>query len=175
MDYYNARLADRENSSLRQEVLADGKIQTISGTGEASVADIALLDEQGERCEIHDVGRPVTLQVKVAVHAPIPRLVLGYMIKDRLGQVMYGTNTHIKALPQDDAAAGETFTYRFSFPLNLGPGTYSVATALVSSDTHLLNNYEWRDLALVFTITNITREHFAGCAWLNPVIQIDRS
>jgi len=174
MDYYNARLAERENSTLRQEPQASGKIQTISGTGEASVADIALLDERGERCEIHDVGKPVTLQVKVAVHAPIPRLVLGYMIKDRLGQVMYGTNTHIKALPREHVKAGETLTYRFSFPLNLGPGTYSVATALVSSDTHLVNNYEWRDLALVFTITNISREHFAGCVWLDPEIQIER-
>lgn len=174
MDYYNARLAERENITIRQTVLADGKTQTSSGTGEATVADIALLDERGDQCEILDVGSAVTLQVKVMVNAPIPRLVLGYMIKDRLGQVMYGTNTHIRSLPLEDVRTGELITYNFAFPLNLGVGSYSVATALVSSDTHFINNYEWRDLALVFTITNITRDHFAGCVWLNPSIQIER-
>ena len=174
MDFYNALIAEREGSTVRQKVLSDGKIQTISGTGEATVADIALLNEHGERCELIDVGSPVTLQVKAAIHSPIPRLVLGYMIKDRLGQVIYGTNTHIKSLPLVDVKAGETIVYGFSFPLNLGPGSYSVATALVSSDTHMDNNYEWRDLALVFTVSNVTRQHFAGCVWLDPTIRIER-
>jgi lipopolysaccharide transport system ATP-binding protein len=175
MDYYNARLAERENITIRQTILADGKIQTSSGTGEATVADIALIDAHGERCEVLDVGSPITLQVKVMVNAPIPRLVLGYMIKDRLGQVMYGTNTHIKSLPLEDVKSGESITYNFAFPLNLGPGSYSVATALVSSDTHLTNNYEWRDLALLFTVANVTREHFAGCVWLDPTTRIERN
>jgi lipopolysaccharide transport system ATP-binding protein len=96
------------------------------------------------------------------------------MIKDRLGQQMYGTNTHLKELPLDDVTPGEEITYRFAFPMNLGPGTYSVATALVSSDTHLVNNYEWRDLALVFTVANMDHAHFVGCAWLDPSIEIQR-
>lgn len=175
MDYYNARLAERENITIRQTVLEDGKVQTSSGTGEATVADIALLDERGERCEVLDVGSLVTLQVKVLINHLIPRLVLGYMIKDRLGQVMYGTNTHIKSLPIDGAKSGELITYKFAFPLNLGPGSYSVATALVSSDNHLTNNYEWRDLALLFTVANISSEHFAGCVWLDPITSIERN
>lgn len=175
MDYYNAMIAERENVTVRLKEIADGKVQTVSGTGEATVADIALLDENGERVEVVDVGSPVTLEVKVKVNAPIPRMVLGYMIKDRLGQAMYGTNTHLKALPLDDVAAGEEVVYRFAFPMNLGPGTYSVATAIVSTDTHLVNNYEWRDLALVFTVMNMRRPHFEGSAWLDPAIDIQRT
>src|SRR6476661_809445 len=49
MDYYNALIAERENATVRQQETAEGKLQTISGTGEATVADIALLDEAGER------------------------------------------------------------------------------------------------------------------------------
>jgi lipopolysaccharide transport system ATP-binding protein len=175
MDYYNAMIAERENSTLRLAERADGKVQTISGTGEAQVADIVLLDEQGEALEVVDVGAMVTLQVTVAVHAPIPRMVLGYMIKDRLGQTMYGTNTHLKELPLADVEPGQQVVYRFRFPLNLGAGSYSVATAIVSSATHLVNNYEWRDLALVFTVVNMRRPHFEGSAWLDPAIEIIRS
>ncbi|WP_296944473.1 ABC transporter ATP-binding protein [uncultured Massilia sp.] len=175
MDYYNAMIAERENDgTVRQLADGEGRTQTVSGTGEATVADIALLDEAGQRVEVVDVGSPVTLEVKIAVRAPIPRMVLGYMIKDRLGQPMYGTNTHLKELPLDDVRPGEEITYRFRFPVNLGPGTYSVATAIVSTDTHLVNNYEWRDLALVFTVMNMRRPHFEGTAWLDPVIDIHR-
>lgn len=175
MDYYNAMIAERENETVRLNETADGKVQTISGTGEATVSDIALLDEAGARVEVVDVGAAVTLEVKVRTNAPIPRMVLGYMIKDRLGQPMYGTNTHLKQLPLEDVAAGEEVVYRFAFPMNLGPGTYSVATAIVSTETHLVNNYEWRDLALVFTVMNMRRPHFEGSAWLDPAIDIQRT
>lgn len=175
MDYYNAMIADRENETLRLNTTENGKVQTISGTGEASVADIALLDEGGQRAEVLDVGTAVTLEIRIQVSAPIPRMVLGYMIKDRLGQPMYGTNTHLKGLPLENVAVGEEVVYRFAFPLNLGPGTYSIATAIVSTETHLVNNYEWRDLALVFTVVNMRRPHFEGSAWLDPVIDIQRT
>jgi lipopolysaccharide transport system ATP-binding protein len=174
MDFYNALIAERENATVRLNATPEGKVQTVSGTGEATVSDIALLDETGQRVEVVDVGSPVTLEVKVAAKAHIPRMVLGYMIKDRLGQPMYGTNTHLKELPLEDIGAGEEVTYRFRFPMNLGPGTYSVATAIVSTETHLVNNYEWRDLALVFTVMNMHRPHFEGSAWLDPVIDIHR-
>ncbi|HJW56688.1 MAG TPA: ABC transporter ATP-binding protein [Burkholderiaceae bacterium] len=174
MDYYNAMLAERENQSVRQEKRDDGKVQTISGTGEATVSQIALLNAEGAAQEVFDVGMPVALEVTVTSHAPIPRLILGYMIKDRLGQPVYGTNTDLKKEPLYNIRPGERIVYRFHFPLNLGPGTYSIATALESTDTHLVDNYEWRDLALVFSVANLTRQHFVGCAWIDPAISISR-
>jgi lipopolysaccharide transport system ATP-binding protein len=56
--------------------------------------------------------------------------------------------------------------------MRLGTGTYSVSTALVSNDTHLTNNYEWRDLALIFTVNNFKQPYFIGTAWLPPEIEI---
>jgi lipopolysaccharide transport system ATP-binding protein len=174
MDFYNAMIADRENSTVRQYTSKQGKVQTVSGTGEATVSDIALLDEKGNRVETVDVGSALTLTVSVRASADIPRLVLGYMIKDRLGQPMFGTNTALKNLIEPDVKSGEEIVYRFRFPMHLGPGTYSIATALSSSDTHLVNNYEWRDLAMVFTVVNMSKESFAGCAWLDPQVEIER-
>jgi len=124
--------------------------------------------------EVVDVGQAVRLQVEVTANADIQRLVLGYGIKDRLGQVIYGTNTHHTQQPLLDVKKGDRYLFEIAFPANLGPGTYSIQTALVSSDTHLLNNYEWRDLALVFSVVNMNKPYFAGCAWLDPVIEITR-
>lgn len=174
MDFYNALIAERENSTVVQKVLDDGQVQTTSGTGEASVASICLRNALGEAIEVVAVGTGVTLCVVVQVHAPLPRLVLGYMIKDRLGQAMYGTNTHHMELPLFDLQAGEVAEFRFAFSANLGPGSYSVTTALTSNDNHLANNYEWRDLALMFTVANISGRTFVGCNWLEPVIEVVR-
>jgi lipopolysaccharide transport system ATP-binding protein len=175
MDYYNALLADHQNQLVKQEVRDDGKVQTVSGSGEASVTAIALVDEAGRPLAVVDVGQPVRLRIEVTAHATLDRLVLGYGIKDRLGQVIYGTNTHLKQQPLLNVAAGDRYLFDIAFPANLGPGTYSVQTALVSSDTHLSNNYEWRDLALVFNVVNINKPHFAGCAWMDPRIEISRA
>lgn len=168
MDFYNALIAVRENSTVVQKKTENGRVQTTSGTNEAVVVEILLLNESGIAVEMVNVGETVTLCIKVQTNAPVPRLVLGYLIKDRLGQPMYGTNTHHTNIPLHDMQAGDLAEYRFTFPINLGPGDYSIATALTDSDTHLSNNYEWRDLALLFTVVNINQTAFAGCVWLKP-------
>jgi lipopolysaccharide transport system ATP-binding protein len=174
MDYYNAMLADHQNQTVRQEVKEDGKVQTISGTGEATVIDIAMLDDKGRKIEVVDVGQKVILRVVVETLAFVERLVLGYGVKDRLGQVIYGPNTHLKEQPLVNVPANSRLQYDIEFPAIFGPGPYSVQTALVSSDTHLVNNYEWRDLALVFSVVNMSKPHFAGIAWIDPEIRIQK-
>ena len=172
MDYYNALLSDRNGQNVVQELRDDNRVVTISGTGEATIDDVALFNGRGERVNMIDVGASVSLLVKISVHAPIPRIVIGYMIKDRFGQAMFGTNTHLKDKPLTNLLPGQKIAYRFTFPMNLGPGNYSVAVALTSTESHLTNNFEWRDLALVFNVVNITHTEFAGCAWLDPQIVV---
>lgn len=174
MDYYNALLANHQKQSVQQVAQQSGKIQTISGTGEAVVSGIGLIDGFGHSVEFVDVGQSVQLCIEVQALSPIKRLILGYAIKDRLGQVIYGTNTELKQMPLTEVAAGSRYIFNIHFCANLGPGTYSVQTALVSSDTHLVNNYEWRELALVFEVVNVNKPKFAGCAWIDPQIEISR-
>ena len=174
IDFYNAMLAERENSTVRTRTTESGKVQTMSGTGEAVVESIGLYDEGGQPIELANVGQPVELRVRVAVREAIPRLVLGYAIKDRLGQYVYGTNTHHTHQAIVGCRAGDEHEFRIRFEANLGPGSYSVSTALVSTDTHLVNNYEWRELALVFHVTNLDKPVFVGAAWVPPRIEIER-
>lgn len=173
MDYYNALIAKKEHSRVEIRELKNGKTQTISGTGDARVIDVVLLNTEKEVIEFANVGETVTLSIKVRAENNLPKLVLGYIIKDRLGQTMYGTNTWHTEQVVHDVHRGSTLRYDIEFPINLGPGTYSVSTALVSTDTHLVDNYEWRDLACVFSVVNIDKTHFGGSAWLHPIITIN--
>lgn len=168
MDYYNALLAEREGQTVQQRVTESGQVQTISGTGEASVADIALLNHKGERVEVINVGEPVTLLIDVEAREHISKLILGYMIKDRLGQPIFGTNTQFLKCVENDLRPGDKLTYHFSFDANMGEGSYSVATAIANSESHLSRNYEWRDLALVFQVANMTRIAFVGSNFMQP-------
>jgi lipopolysaccharide transport system ATP-binding protein len=172
MDYYNALIAERESASLVVSKHASGREQVVSGTREAIVESIALLNEAGAQIEVVDVGQPVVLRVGVRANADIARLVLGYMIKDRLGQAVFGTNTHYTGQAIEGLTSGDYVEYSVRFVATLGPGGYSIATALVSSETHLVNNYEWRELALTFTVNNMSRPGFVGISWIPPLIEI---
>lgn len=172
MDYYNAMLAEKVNQTVRQHETADGKLQTISGSGEATVEDIALLNENGERIEVVNVGQPVQFRIVVKTTAELPELVLGYMIKDRLGQPIFGTNTHHLKQALITVPRGKSVTFTFKFNANLGCGTYSVAVALHTADSHIANNYEWRDLALVFNVVSLDKAAFVGVTWLPPTLSI---
>ncbi len=175
MDFYNASLANHQTQTIKQVTLEDGRVQTTSGGFEATVQSIRLLDEQNQGLEVVDVGQTVRLVIEVAVHQDIPRLIFGYGIKDRFGRVIFGTNTAILKQPIDNAKAGQTYQIIVCFVANLGMGNYSIQTALTSTDTHLANNYEWRELALVFTVMNSEKPYFEGTNWMNPAVRITLS
>ena len=99
---------------------------------------------------------------------------LGYVIKDRLGQSVYGTNTHHLQQALTAVARGTEVTYRFEFSANLGVGSYSVSVAAHTADTHITNSFEWRDLALVFNVVNVNKANFVGVTWLPPKVECIR-
>lgn len=175
MDYYNAMLAQREGQIVRQEMLANGQVQTISGTGEAGILNVRLLDAKGRSLEVAEVGQPVVLEVQTEIRQDIERLILGFMIKDRLGQAIYGINTHRLDKAVTDLSAGERVTFRFAFDMRLGKGSYSVALSLSRLDSHLDRNFEWRDYGLIFHVINNRQEDFVGCSWLQAQTDITRS
>jgi lipopolysaccharide transport system ATP-binding protein len=174
MDYYNAMIAEKENNLIRTVELESGKLQTVSGTGEAAVAEIGLYRPSGEKVEFVHVGEPLELRVAVQISRDVPKLVLGYQIKDRLGQDMFGTNTYHTGQVLEEVKAGERYEFRAKFNMTLGPGAYSVSTALVSTDTHLVDNYEWRDLALVFTVVNVDKTYFVGMSWMPSEMHVEK-
>lgn len=173
-DYYNAIIAEKENSTVEVKLLDNGKFQTISGTGEARVQDIAIYNSKGRQADYIAVGEAVELRVNVQVFEDVEDLVLGYGIKDRFGQVMYGMNTWHSKQVVKHARQGEVVNFVLVFTANLGVGTYSVQTALTNSHTHLERNYEWRDIALVFDVVNIDKMHFAGCCWIEPTVAVEK-
>ncbi|MEO8740568.1 MAG: ABC transporter ATP-binding protein [Casimicrobiaceae bacterium] len=178
VDYYNALIARKETehaARVDQERRADGWLRTRSGSGEATLAEFTLTDAQsGQAVKSARVGQPLLLTARVSVHKAIPELVLGYMLRDRMGHVVWGTNTWHTGQVVTDLSDGQSVEFRLPFTCTLGPGSYSFSPALVSSDTHLVNNYEWTDNALVFDVINADRRYFIGSNWLDAAFEIRR-
>jgi len=172
MDFYNGMIATQEKSAVVQVRADDGRPQTQSGSGEASIVSVRLLDMSGRELKTARVGERVRLEICAAVYCSLPRLVAGYMIKDCFGQTVFGTNTYHLGQVLQNLEPGSQVTYEFDFAANLGAGSYSLAVALTDSDSHLSANYQWRDLALVFKVINAEQAIFSGCSWIPPEIRI---
>lgn len=177
VDYYNAMVAKKENDNflIEQHRAPEGWLRTRSGTGDARVSSLGMYDsESGELIQVAKVGQRVELRLEAQVNADLPRLVLGYMIRDKQGHVVWGTNTWHTNQVEADLSAGAIVTYRFQFTCTFGPGSYSVSPALVSSDTHLQDNYEWTDNMLVFDVVNLSRDYFIGSNCLDGNFTVSR-
>jgi len=172
MNFYNAMIAEREKEDITQEEFNNGKTQTTSGTGEVKTEDIGLYNCEDQRIENVRVGESVILKVRIRVVEKIKTLVLGYVIKDRLGQDMYGTNTWYTKQVINNLQIGDRYQFNIKYKANLGIGSYSVSIALHEQNTHISANYYWQDLALVFNVINTKEVQFVGNNWMEPEIKI---
>ena len=120
-----------------------------------------------------NVGSVVDLRIRVRAHRDIPRLVLGYMIKDRLGQTIFGTNTFHTDQILENVSAGDLVTFTARFDMNLGPGGYrsrrpwSARKPIWSTIT---NGATWRCSS---PSANQDKALFVGTTWAPPSIRID--
>lgn len=174
MDYYSALLADRAGNAIQQTISEEQKVRTESGTFEAQIVEVSILNQAGQVIEVVPVGELITLQIRVLVNEDIEGLVLGFGIKDRLGQVVFGTNTFHTGQRIDTAKKGDVFVFNTEFVANLGIGSYSIQCALVRNDSHLDVNYHWIDRAKVFEMINFDKDQFVGSAWYPVVIDIEQ-
>ena len=166
IDYYNGLLGEKENPNVKTMQVGAGTA-TESGSGDVQVRSISLLNALGEPVEYVSVGEPVTLVVEAEALSDVDSLVFGYMIRDRLGQAMFGTNTALTDQAISAVRAGAKVEFRASFDVVLGVGSYSVSVALTKTETHIGGNYQWLDMAMVFTVANTSKDRFVGLAWLN--------
>lgn len=122
------------------------------GLGGARITGGWLMDE--ERRPLHWVvgGEPVVVRVQVhclqALHSPI----VGFVIKDRTGQAVFGDNTYLSYLGAPVAcAAGQQLQAEFCFDMPRMPvGNYAIDLALADGSQHDHVQHHWMQDALHF-------------------------
>jgi lipopolysaccharide transport system ATP-binding protein len=153
LDYYNAMIAvKRADSEIVQTERETGVRMTRSGSGSARIASVELRTG-GDLVRAIRSGESVSLEVSIDVNDDLPELTVGMLIRDRLGNDVFGTNTLHLGESLQNVRAGRHLTAEFEFSeLRLGVGNYSVTIALHAGHSHVTTNYDWWDRVLAFQV-----------------------
>ena len=168
LDYYNALIAvQRADHEIRQAKTASGSVVTRSGDARASIDRVEMLIG-GKPAHACRSGEPVTIRLTIHARSSLPHLTAGILLRDRLGNDVFGTNTYHLGASRVGVGADERSTVEFNFlRLDLGLGSYSVSAALHTRDTHVAANFDWWDRALVFQVVPGTRPMSVGVVALD--------
>jgi lipopolysaccharide transport system ATP-binding protein len=153
LDYYNALIAkQRADYEIRQNRSPAGGVTTRSGSAEVIIQSIELL-VHGQPATALSSGDAAVLRVEIATRSAVPDLTTGILIRDRLGNDIFGTNTFHLGTSRYNLAGGQAMAVDFQFPaLDLGVGSYSITAAVHSGEQHTHANFDWWDRALVFQV-----------------------
>lgn len=118
----------------------------------ATITNVRFLGSDGNELPVIEGGEEMTLEITCAAGSAIAQPIVGFNVRDRLGQNLFGDNTYLTYA--DDhllVAAGAEFRATFSFQMPYLPaGDYSVAAAVAegTQDDHV--QHHWVDEALIF-------------------------
>ena len=133
---------------------ADGQVEGRSfGKGGARIVEVALLDAGARPLQAVSGGEPVTLRIRCRVLEPLDSPIVGFIVKDRLGQVLFSDNTFLRYADAPVACGpGGLLEARFGFTMPiLAAGDYAIGAA-VADGTQLSHvQHHWIHEALVVT------------------------
>ena len=117
----------------------------------ATIASVRLRDEAGNRLNWVVGGENVTLEIQCEAHRTLNGPIVGFYLKDRLGQNLFGDNTYLTYAEHPvHIAAGAGFEALFSFRMPILPGgDYSVAVAIAEGTQQDHIQHHWIHDAVV--------------------------
>ncbi len=122
------------------------------GKGGAQIQHVYLLDENEHPLAWIVGGEKVTLRVIVHAHKDLDSPIVGFYVKDRLGQNLFGDNTFLTYREQPVLCLeGQEIQANFSFYMPLLPaGEYSIAIAIANGTQEVHEQHHWIHDAVFF-------------------------
>lgn len=124
-------------------------------SGVATIDSVTLCNNQGEPFTSFAGGEDVLLKVKATAHAALQSPLIGFFVKDRLGQSLFGehTYTYIQPPMQVEAGTGLEATFRFTLPL-LPNGEYSMTVSIADGDPYANTQHAWLHDAVLIRVAS---------------------
>ena len=122
------------------------------GKGGAQIVDVRLLDENEHPLAWFVGGEKVTLRVIVHVYQDLDSPIIGFYVKDRLGQALFGDNTFLSYREKPVHCPNGTelqSDFVFYMPL-LPPGEYSITVAIANGTQEIHEQHHWIHDAVLF-------------------------
>jgi lipopolysaccharide transport system ATP-binding protein len=119
------------------------------GDGSAEVLQVELLDAGGRRIELVESGQPVVVRIVYVAHADLDEVVCGFLIRNRHGIHIYGTNTELQQVSSGPLGKGQLSEVTFEFNCWLAPDLFSLCVAVHSAAAV---SFDWLDGCLFFRV-----------------------
>jgi len=105
------------------------------GKSGATIVEVQLWDSEGQSLRWYVGREDVALNVRCEAHVDISTPIVGFFVKDRLGQTLFGDNTCITyAISPVSVSAGERFEALFKFRMpTLPAGDYNICVAVAEA------------------------------------------
>ncbi len=136
----------------------------------AEIRHVALHDAHGEVMYHILGGEQVTLHIQVAAIQDLYSPIIGFSLKDKLGQVLFGDNTYLSYLDSPlSVQAGTIFEAQFSFQIPILPtGDYSIAAAIATGTQNDHIQHHWiHDALIIKSITSSVSTGLVGVPMSN--------
>jgi lipopolysaccharide transport system ATP-binding protein len=122
------------------------------GKGGARIHDVRLLDENDHSLAWIVGGEKVVLRVIAHIYEGLDSPIVGFFVKDRLGQALFGDNTFLTYREQPVLCEkGEELEADFAFFMPLLPaGEYSITVAIANGTQDKNEQHHWIHDAVLF-------------------------
>lgn len=129
-----------------------GNVGQEFGARGARIVDVSMTNEHGQRLAMLEGGELVRLQIRVELQKSLDNLILGFYVKDRLGQRLFGDNSYFACRETPvSGRSGERVVGTFVFRMPIMPsGSYMIDAAVASGDQHDHTQQHWIHDALEF-------------------------
>lgn len=144
------------------------------GSGLAKIENVAFMDENAMPLKVTAGGEIATLRITFRLLADLDDLIVGFYVKDRLGQRLFGDNTHFSHLHAPiSGQRGDVLHVQFKFRLPLMPhGSYMIDAAIASGSQDDHTQQHWIYDAVEFKAVDKTMRF--GLVGI-PMLSIDVS
>jgi ABC-type polysaccharide/polyol phosphate transport system ATPase subunit len=121
------------------------------GDRTSEIVDVELLDRDGSPMQAVASGETVRVRVRSIFHAANADVMVGILIRNRIGIEVYGTNTRVERIELGPFAAGDELDLEFQFECWLTPQAYTLTLAIQNTDG---SSHDWLDDVLTFDVVD---------------------
>ena len=142
------------STSLRNDIQVFSFDENAASFGKRGgvIRSVRLLDRSGNQLSWVVGGEDVVLRVEAATSVPLFSPIIGFFIKDKLGQCLFGDNTYLSYINSPvSCESGEGLVADFSFQMpRLPAGEYAITVALADGTQQEHVQHHWIHDAIVF-------------------------
>jgi len=136
------------------------------GDGASRIVDVAVTDQFGRKCGVFEAGSRMLVRVRAEIRRDMDEMVVGLLIRNRIGMDVFGTNTRVEGITVGPVTAGSVVDLAFQLECVFARNEYTVTVATQYRDGM---SQDWVDDVASFKVINAAA--IAGVVHIPTVIQ----